>query len=272
MAVDDQVDRPVGVGHQLAAELDEPGAGEAAGVGGEPQQALARSPRRSCSGCAGRRWPSPPGSARPGPRWCRRGSPSGSRPRRRSRSSPPRPWPGLRIAGNSSSRHRCTASGSACQARHSGRCGDNPRVRSSRPTLTADSDTRNSRRISSRTRSRVHNANPNSQLPRIRARDQRVQPAHLLTGQLRRPTRHRPRLQRVPAALPVLRQPPVDRAPAHAQRRRDILRVHPRLDRVHRPQPHRLERLVIQLAAVVLAHTALLQNQKIKSAYLRSCW
>jgi hypothetical protein len=31
VAVDDQVDRAVGVGEQLAAELDEPGAGEAAG-------------------------------------------------------------------------------------------------------------------------------------------------------------------------------------------------------------------------------------------------
>ena len=40
MAVDDQVDRAVGVGHELAAELDEPGAGETAGVGGEPQQPL----------------------------------------------------------------------------------------------------------------------------------------------------------------------------------------------------------------------------------------
>ena len=38
MAVDDQVDRPVGVGQELAAELDEPRAGEAAGVSGEPQQ------------------------------------------------------------------------------------------------------------------------------------------------------------------------------------------------------------------------------------------
>jgi hypothetical protein len=68
----------------------------------------------------------------------------------------------LRIDGNCSLFHRSTASGSACQARHSGRCGDNPRVRSSRPTLTADSDTLNSRRISVRTMSRVHNANPNS--------------------------------------------------------------------------------------------------------------
>ena len=39
--------------------------------------------------------------------------------------------------------------------------------------------------------------------------------------------------------------------------------MHPGLDRVHRPQPHRLERLVVQLAAVVLAHTALSQKQKV---------
>jgi hypothetical protein len=36
--------------------------------------------------------------------------------------------------------------------------------------------------------------------------------------------------------------------------------VHPGLDRVHRPQPHRLERLVVQLAAVIVAHTALSQE------------
>src|SRR3954452_4793892 len=33
VAVDDQVHRPASVGDELAAELDEPGAGEAAGVG-----------------------------------------------------------------------------------------------------------------------------------------------------------------------------------------------------------------------------------------------
>jgi hypothetical protein len=113
---------------------------------------------------------------------------------------------------------------------------------------------------------------PELQLPRVGPGDQRVEPAHLLTRQLRRPTRHRPRLQRVPAALPVLGQPPVHRASAHAQRRRDVLRVHPGLDRVHRAQSHRLQRLVVQLAAVVLAHTALSQKQKIKSAYLRLFW
>jgi hypothetical protein len=38
VAVDDQVDRAGRVVEQLRAELDEPGAGKAAGVGGEPQQ------------------------------------------------------------------------------------------------------------------------------------------------------------------------------------------------------------------------------------------
>src|SRR5688500_11250982 len=48
--------------------------------------------------------------------------------------------------------------------------------------------------------------------------------------------------------------------------------MHPGLDRVHRPQPHRLERHVIQLAAVVFAHASLSRNPRSKSAYLRSCW
>src|SRR5690242_11384797 len=40
VAVDDQVDRSIGVSEELASELDEPGGGEAAGVGGKPQQPL----------------------------------------------------------------------------------------------------------------------------------------------------------------------------------------------------------------------------------------
>ncbi len=91
-------------------------------------------------------------------------------------------------------------------------------------------------------------------LTRVRAGDQRIQPAHLRTGQLRRPARHRPRPQRLLAALPVLGQPPVDRAPAHTQRGRDILRMDSRLDSVHRPQPQLLQGVVVQLAAVVLTH------------------
>src|SRR3982074_2034713 len=63
------------------------------------------------------------------------------------------------MAGNSSSFQRCTASGFCWEARCSGRCGDNPIVRSSRPTLTTDKATENSRRITCRTISRVHNAN-----------------------------------------------------------------------------------------------------------------
>jgi hypothetical protein len=57
--------------------------------------------------------------------------------------------------------HAATASGSACQARYSGFCGDSPIVLSIRPTLTADRATPNSRRISSRIMSRVHSANSN---------------------------------------------------------------------------------------------------------------
>jgi hypothetical protein len=42
--------------------------------------------------------------------------------------------------------------------------------------------------------------------------------------------------------------------------------MHPRLDRVYRPHPHRFQRLVTQLAPVVFAHTALSRKRKIESA------
>ena len=54
--------------------------------------------------------------------------------------------------------------------------------------------------------------------------------------------------------------------------RRDVLGMHPGLDRVHRPQSHLLQRVVVKLAAIVVAHGALLAEDKIKSAYLRRCW
>ena len=91
-------------------------------------------------------------------------------------------------------------------------------------------------------------------LTRVRPHDQGVQGAHLLAGQLRRPARHRPRPQRVAPALAELRQPAIDRAPRHPQRGRHVLGMHPRLHRVHRPQPHLFHRPVIRLAAVVVAH------------------
>jgi hypothetical protein len=65
------------------------------------------------------------------------------------------------IAGYSRSFQAATFSGSACQARHSGRCGDSPSRCSIRPTAEADIDTLNSRAINSRTNCRVHSAKSN---------------------------------------------------------------------------------------------------------------
>ena len=141
--------------------------------------------------------------------------------------------------------------------RHSGRCGKSPRVRNSRRTLTADSDIRNSRRISVRTMSRVHSASPGSTArtrtpaaadPFRRSACRAGASAHRTASAAApapgAPSAHRGRPR---GSGPTSRRP----CPAHAQRRRDILGMHPGLDRVHRSQSHRFERPVVQLAAVV---------------------
>ena len=80
-------------------------------------------------------------------------------------------------------------------------------------------------------------------------------------GQLRRTARHRPGLQRVLATLTVLRQPPVHRLAVKSHRRGHILRVRARPDLLDRPHPQHLERLVIQLAAIVFTHARLSRSQ-----------
>jgi len=47
----------------------------------------------------------------------------------------------------------------------------------------------------------------------------------------------------------------------HPQRRRDVLRVLARRDRVDRPKPHLLQRRVIQLPTVVVADKTLSQKK-----------
>ena len=96
-------------------------------------------------------------------------------------------------------------------------------------------------------------------LPRILAHDQRVKTAQLRPGQLRRPARHRLGLQRAFPALAVFRQPPVDRLAVQPQRRGNILGMRALPDLLHRPDPQHLERLVVELAAVVVAHAPLSQ-------------
>src|SRR3954467_291867 len=113
-------------------------------------------------------------------------------------------------------------------------------VRSSRPTLTTLNEILNSRRITWRTMSLVHNV-PGPQrelegeLGRVRADDPLVQPGDLPPGQLRWPTRHRLRDQRVPATFPELRQPPVHRLAVQPQCGSDILRMSAGLDLLDRP-------------------------------------
>ena len=108
-----------------------------------------------------------------------------------------------------------------------------PMVRSSRPTLTTLSATLNSRRITWRTMSRVHSANSKQNWAGSEPTIQLVQPGDLRPGQLRRPTRHRLGRQRLPAALPELRQPPVHGLAVQPQR----LRRHP--PDARRPEPAR---------------------------------
>jgi hypothetical protein len=56
VAVDDQLDRPVGVVDQLLAELN-PGGGEPAGEGGKPQQTLGGDRGDHVQAAPVRRWP-----------------------------------------------------------------------------------------------------------------------------------------------------------------------------------------------------------------------
>jgi len=102
------------------------------------------------------------------------------------------------------------------------------------------------------------------QLPRISPDDQRVQPAQLLPGQPRRPPGHRPRPQRVLPTFPVLGHPAVHGAPGHSQCGGDILRMCPGLDLLDRAQPQHLQRLVVQLPAVVIPHGRIQPEHTIK--------
>src|SRR5881392_1687120 len=102
--------------------------------------------------------------------------------------------------------------------------------------------------------------------------DQRIQPGQLRPGQLRRAARHRPGLKRVFPALAVFRQPPVDRLAVQAQCRGNILGMRAGPDLLHCPDPQHLERLVIELAAVVVAHAPLSQITRSKSSYFRTSW
>src|ERR1700740_3605559 len=143
-----------------------------------------------------------------------------------------------------------------------------PSLRNSRPTLTNDNETPNSQRITSRTISRVHNANSNcicrGSCPAISAysRDNCPPPSF---GGGRGP---RPGLCRLPPALAVFRQPGVDRLAVQSERSGHILGMSAIGDLAHRPDPQRLKGLVIQLPAVNVPPGTILPDHKIKVGIL----
>lgn len=96
---------------------------------------------------------------------------------------------------------------------------------------------------------------PKRQLARIDTHDQRVQPRDLSRAKLRRATRNRLGLQRVAATPAHLGQPPVDGVLVEPHRHRHVLRMRTRLHLLDRAHPQHLQRPVVQLAAVVVAHT-----------------
>ena len=256
----------------LRQQLDQPGTGETAGAGGGTAAAPARSPRRSCSGCAGARLPSPPASGRPGPRSRRRDSPSGPGLVTEEIVAP-RPWPGARIAGNSSPSTARPRRGRPARPATAAAAATGRGLRSSRPDTDRGDDTSNSGGSAcapcpgSTTRTRTPTA---------------ADPAPAINGTAgASPTRRASAPAPAPAgpaALPGrpprnLASRPLHRAPAHAQRRRHILGMNPGLDRVDRPESHLFQRAGDPACGRRSSRTRHdLQKCKIKSAYQRSCW
>src|SRR5205823_4693398 len=71
---------------------------------------------------------------------------------------------------------------------------------------------------------------------------------------------HRTGLEGLQAALAILGQPPIDRRSGHSQRRGDLLRMHAVLDLPDGADAQLLQGLVVELAAVVVAHAATRSN------------
>src|SRR2546421_11930428 len=93
--------------------------------------------------------------------------------------------------------------------------------------------------------------------------DQPGQLAQLLLGELARPAGHRLGPQPLPAFGALGGQPGVDRPPVQAQGRQpgaDLRRRYAPGYLLDRPQPQRLKRLVVELAAVVLPHFSMVSR------------
>ena len=92
------------------------------------------------------------------------------------------------------------------------------------------------------------------QLAGVVADDQCVDPLQLGAGQRGRPAGDRAGLERRKASLAVFRQPAIDRRPRHPQPRGNVFGIGTLLDLADRADPQLFQGLVVELAAVVVAH------------------
>jgi len=101
-------------------------------------------------------------------------------------------------------------------------------------------------------------------LPRVRALDQHIQRAQLRTRQFPRPPRHRLGSQCLLSTFTVGSHPAEHRRAGQPQRRRHILYPRPGLDPLHRADPHRFQRGVVELPAIVFPHPEIIPDPKVQ--------
>src|ERR1035441_8874334 len=92
------------------------------------------------------------------------------------------------------------------------------------------------------------------QLQRVFLCHRVVNPPQLLAVELRRTSRQGLRLQTIPAATPVSRQPSVDGRPVDTKNTGDDLGTFAILNTLHRAHAHLFQRLMIKLSRVVISH------------------
>src|SRR6202163_2775972 len=129
-----------------------------------------------------------------------------------------------------------------------------PSCAKSRPTDTALKTIRNLSLINFATISRCPQRKRELQLQRFFLCHHAVNPPQLLAVDLRRASRQGLRLQTIPAATPVSRQPSVYGRPVDPKYPRDDLGTFAILNTLHRTHAHLFQRLMIQLSRVVFSH------------------
>ncbi len=93
------------------------------------------------------------------------------------------------------------------------------------------------------------------QLQRVLARHRIVHPPHHLAIELRRTPGQRFRFQPIPPAAPIAREPAVNSGSVETENMGENFGALAFLHAFHNAYAHLFERLVIQLASVVLSHT-----------------